>query len=98
MNNLKAKQSLEELEVLFDYLSVINLLDYCRFDLSLSRGLDYYTGLTYEAVLTDYWKIGSICGGGRYDNLIGIIFIKTNSCSWCFDWNWKYIYYTRRKI
>ncbi len=76
MNNLKAKQSLEELEVLFDYLSVIKLLDYCRFDLSFSRGLDYYTGLIYEAILTDSGKIGSICGGGRYDNLIGIFSSK----------------------
>jgi len=37
MNNLKAKQSLQELEVLFDYLSVLNILDYCRFDLSLTK-------------------------------------------------------------
>ena len=53
MNNWKAKPSLEELEVLLDYLSVLNILDYCRFDLSLSRGLDYYTRLIYEAVLTN---------------------------------------------
>ena len=41
-------------------------MDYCRFDLSLSRGLDYYTWLIYEAVLTDSGKMGSMCGGGRY--------------------------------
>ena len=76
MNNLKTKQSLEELEVLFDYLSVLNILDYCRFDLSLSRELNYYTGLIYEAVLTDSGKMGSICGGGRYDNLIRIFTSK----------------------
>lgn len=43
------------------------------FDLSLARGLDYYTGLIYEIVLTDKaTELGSISGGGRYDNLIGM--------------------------
>lgn len=38
-------------------------------DLSIARGLDYYTGTVYETVLLDYEQIGSICSGGRYDNL-----------------------------
>jgi histidyl-tRNA synthetase len=38
-------------------------------DLSISRGLDYYTGTVYETYLTDYTQFGSICSGGRYDNL-----------------------------
>ena len=43
------------------------------FDLSLARGLDYYTGIIYEIVLTDNSTgLGSISGGGRYDNLIGM--------------------------
>ena len=43
------------------------------FDLSLARGLDYYTGLIYEIVLTDKTtELGSISGGGRYDGLIGM--------------------------
>lgn len=37
----------------------------------MARGLDYYTGLIYECVLTD-GRLGSIAGGGRYDNLIGM--------------------------
>lgn len=41
------------------------------FDLSLARGLDYYTGLIYEAVLVGESGLGSIGGGGRYDGLIG---------------------------
>ena len=40
-----------------------------RIDLSIARGLDYYTGTVYETVLTDYPQIGSICSGGRYDDL-----------------------------
>jgi len=38
-------------------------------DLTIARGLDYYTGTVYETTLTDYPEIGSVCSGGRYDNL-----------------------------
>ena len=40
-----------------------------KIDLSIARGLDYYTGTVYETVLNDYPEIGSVCSGGRYDNL-----------------------------
>lgn len=40
-------------------------------DLSIARGLDYYTGTVYETVLDDYPQIGSVCSGGRYDDLAG---------------------------
>jgi len=46
-------------------------LDKISFDLSLARGLDYYTGLIFEAVLVGS-KRGSVAGGGRYDNLVGM--------------------------
>ena len=38
-------------------------------DLSIARGLDYYTGTVYETFLNEYREIGSVCSGGRYDNL-----------------------------
>ena len=38
---------------------------------SIARGLDYYTGTVYETILNDYPQIGSICSGGRYENLAG---------------------------
>ncbi len=38
-------------------------------DLSIARGLDYYTGTVYETFLNDYKKLGSVCSGGRYENL-----------------------------
>ena len=41
-------------------------------DLSIARGLDYYTGTIYETFLTDKPEIGSVCSGGRYDNLAGL--------------------------
>lgn len=40
------------------------------FDLSIARGLDYYTGTVWETFLDDYPELGSICSGGRYDNLV----------------------------
>jgi histidyl-tRNA synthetase len=43
-----------------------------RIDLAICRGLDYYTGTIYETFLTDLPGIGSVCAGGRYDNLAGL--------------------------
>jgi histidyl-tRNA synthetase len=65
------------MEVLFDYLENLNCIDEILFDFSLARGLDYYTGLIYEAVLTDTDKVGSIAGGGRYDGLVGMFSSKS---------------------
>jgi histidyl-tRNA synthetase len=60
------------MEKLFQYLDAVNILQHMSFDFSLARGLDYYTGLIYEAVLTDTDRVGSIAGGGRYDGLVGM--------------------------
>eukprot|EP01006_Ploeotia_vitrea_P044304 TRINITY_DN66823_c4_g1_i3.p1 TRINITY_DN66823_c4_g1~~TRINITY_DN66823_c4_g1_i3.p1 ORF type:complete len:1111 (-),score=565.59 TRINITY_DN66823_c4_g1_i3:1463-4771(-) len=67
-----AKQAFEELELLFNYLKAFRALPNISFDMSLARGLDYYTGVIYEAVLTDTDQVGSIAAGGRYDNLVGM--------------------------
>ena len=45
--------------------------EYFAIDLTIARGLDYYTGTVYETMLNDYPKLGSVCSGGRYDNLTG---------------------------
>ncbi len=45
--------------------------EYFHINLSIARGLDYYTGTVYETTLKDYPEVGSICSGGRYDNLAG---------------------------
>lgn len=42
-----------------------------RIDLTIARGLDYYTGTVYETVINDHPEFGSVCSGGRYDNLTG---------------------------
>ncbi|KAI8058148.1 mitochondrial and cytoplasmic histidine-tRNA ligase Hrs1 [Syncephalis plumigaleata] len=50
-SNEKAKEGLDDMETLFNYLDIFNVLDKISFDMSLARGLDYYTGIIYEAVL-----------------------------------------------
>lgn len=67
-----AMQGLDELEQLATYLVAANVppANY-RFDFSMVRGLAYYTGPIYETIVTEP-KIGSLTGGGRYDELIGL--------------------------
>jgi len=69
----KAAEALADMELLFQYLEAMGSLGALRFDLSLARGLDYYTGVIYECLVTSgETKLGSIGGGGRYDNLVGM--------------------------
>jgi histidyl-tRNA synthetase len=75
-SNVKATEGLNDLQLLFSYLEAFNCLSRFSFDLSLARGLDYYTGVIYEAVLTDTDRMGSIAAGGRYDNLVGMFSSK----------------------
>ena len=61
---------LDELGTVVKYLSAFGVPeDHFAVDLTIARGLDYYTGTVYETVMTDHPEIGSICSGGRYDNL-----------------------------
>lgn len=63
---------LEELEKVISILPAYNIpKDYYKIDLKLQRGLDYYTGTIFETIMDDYPSLGSVCGGGRYDNLAG---------------------------
>ena len=64
-------KGLDELEELFAYIEAAGIRTATEIDLSLARGLNYYTGAIFEVKALD-WQIGSICGGGRYDNLTGI--------------------------
>lgn len=62
---------LDELTELFGFIDAAGVGQKVEMDLSLARGLNYYTGAIFEVKALDY-AIGSICGGGRYDNLTGI--------------------------
>ena len=71
INNETFTHSLAELEMICQLLQAGGLSsNEFVIDLSVARGLDYYTGMVFETVLTKNLKLGSICGGGRYDNLL----------------------------
>ena len=70
VNNELFYEGLEELATVTTMMAEMGVeTDYFKIDLSIARGLDYYTGTVYETVLDDYPKIGSVCSGGRFDNL-----------------------------
>ena len=64
-------KGIAELEELMGFIQAAGVTTECEIDLSLARGLNYYTGAIFEIKALDY-QIGSISGGGRYDNLTGI--------------------------
>ncbi len=68
-NNL-FKEGLEEIATVVKYLRLFGVPETnFAIDLTIARGLDYYTGTVYETLLDEYPSIGSVCSGGRYDNL-----------------------------
>ncbi|XP_072120268.1 histidine--tRNA ligase isoform X2 [Mobula birostris] len=84
--NKLALEGLNDMKQLLVYLKIFGVEDKIAFDLSLARGLDYYTGVIFEAVLTqkqanqsrqqnessEAVSVGSVAGGGRYDGLVGM--------------------------
>ncbi|KAF3837774.1 hypothetical protein F7725_009542 [Dissostichus mawsoni] len=83
----QACAGLTDIKLLFSYLQLFQVTDKVVFDLSLARGLDYYTGIIYEGFLTqtgiaaeaqnssgaeESVSVGSVAGGGRYDGLVGM--------------------------
>lgn len=89
--NKSAVEGLTDLKLLFDYIEIYNIIGQVSFDMSLARGLDYYTGVIYEAILTseaavtvdkksgETVGVGSVSGGGRYDGLVGSFAAKGRS-------------------
>ena len=63
-------QGLDELKTVTGYLAAFGVpAENFAVDLTIARGLDYYTGTVYETEMTEHPEIGSVCSGGRYDNL-----------------------------
>ena len=71
-------KGIEEMSEIFGYVERLGLQLPIELDLSLARGLNYYTGAIFEVKALDY-AIGSICGGGRYDDLTGIFGLPNTS-------------------
>ncbi len=62
----------KRIKEIYDLLCATGIQESFIFDSSITRGLDYYTGVVYETFLTEVPSIGSVCSGGRYDNLTGL--------------------------
>lgn len=79
-----AAEGIAETEQLISYLDSLGVdpANY-RFEITLARGLDYYTGPIYESYLPDHPHIGSLSGGGRYDTLIGMFSGKDTPAVGC---------------
>ena len=72
IENLSFKEGVEELEQVVSGIRSFGVPDTnFKIDLTIARGLDYYTGTVYETILNDYPSMGSVCSGGRYENLAG---------------------------
>lgn len=73
----EAVEGIIELEEMLRYLSLLGVPDrYVKFDVSMARGLEYYTGPIYETIVEEA-SVGSITGGGRFDNLVGMFTDKS---------------------
>ena len=72
VNDEMYAEGVEELKEVLGYMVDFGIPEKnCAVDLTIARGLDYYTGTVYETILNDYPNLGSICSGGRYDDLTG---------------------------
>ena len=71
-------KGIDEMSEIFGYVEQLGIELPIELDLSLARGLNYYTGAIFEVKAMDY-AIGSICGGGRYDDLTGIFGLPNTS-------------------
>jgi histidyl-tRNA synthetase len=78
--NQDGKKGLEDMKTLYKHTDLMGVSKNIKFDLSLARGLDYYTGLIFEAVIEDNVEVevGSIAAGGRYDNLVSDLMDNPN--------------------
>ena len=71
ISNATFEEGIAELDQVLYLLEAQGLTDKIEADMKIIRGLDYYTGTVFEFNLPEYKEIGSVCGGGRYENLAG---------------------------
>ena len=82
MNNKRAREGIDEMETLLNFCRLFQCDQNVSFDLSLARGLDYYTGVIYEAIMVGQ-DVGSVAGGGRYDYLVSMFSKKKKNPAPC---------------
>lgn len=71
IDNPTFTEGISELDQVLYLLETMNLKNQIIADMKIVRGLDYYTGTVFEFILPEHKSIGSVCGGGRYENLTG---------------------------
>ena len=71
IDNPTFTEGVSELDQVLYLLETMGLKDQIIADMKIVRGLDYYTGTVFEFILPEHKSIGSVCGGGRYENLTG---------------------------
>lgn len=73
-NNIEKEcwQIIDDTEYIFSAFEAIGIKKYFSYNPAITRGLDYYTGIVFESFIIDQLDFGSICSGGRYDNLTGL--------------------------
>lgn len=71
-SELEDTKAAEELFTVFRNLKEAGVLSCFAYNPAITRGLDYYTGIVFESFLLDQMEFGSVCSGGRYDNLTGL--------------------------
>lgn len=76
-NSERGLEGVDELCALSDFLAQSGLREQVEIDLSIARGLDYYTGTIYETFVTSHPEYGSVMSGGRYDTLLGMFLKKS---------------------
>lgn len=74
-----ADSDTQRLKDIYEFMTACDIASSFVLDPSITRGLDYYTGVVYETFLNDLPSIGSVCSGGRYDNLAGLYMKDTIS-------------------
>ncbi|MDX1447893.1 MAG: HisS family protein, partial [Acidimicrobiia bacterium] len=73
LDDQRAIQGASDLRTVFESLAEMDVPDdRVALDLGVARGLEYYTGTVYETILDDHPEVGSVCSGGRYDDLAGL--------------------------
>lgn len=71
-DEIEDKTAADELLTIFRNLEKCGVLEHFAYNPAITRGLDYYTGIVFESFITDKMEFGSVCSGGRYDNLTGL--------------------------
>ena len=83
ISNELFEKGIEELKEVYECMKLFGIPeDFININLTITRGLDYYTGTVYETFLENYRQLGSVCSGGRYDDLASKLYKSSFTRCW----------------